>query len=229
MNLIEKQLHEGFIYSKLPQFKEKENLAFDHIYIMENVSIKNYVSCSWGKQSIIVAHMVSIINPEIDIVFFNGPDSELISNFKEVSNKFINNFNIINYIELQDSERHLKTSAWNFLKENKYTGFYMGLAKIESKGRKHTLNKNEKGIFIYSNNIYRCCPLADWSIMDCAAYIAKYDLPLLNIYKKYGLEVRTSAGVTPGTHAEQGIDLLSSKNQTEIKRRWQERNKNGIY
>lgn len=229
MGIITKQLKEGLLLSRLPQFKQKEILALDHIRIMEQASKKNYVACSWGKQSIIVAHMVSLINPDIDIVFFNGPDSELISNFKEVSNQFINDFSIINYIELQDSERHLKTSAWDFTFKNKYTGFYMGLAKIESKGRHYTLNKNKRGIFQYKNNIYRCCPLADWSIMDCAAYIAKHNLPLLNIYKKYGLEYRTSAGVTPGSHAEQGIDLLSSDNQYEINKRWKERHKNGIF
>jgi len=227
-SLIDKQLKEGLLLSKLPQFKKKEIMALDHIRLMENVSEKNYVSCSWGKQSIIVSHMVAIINPEIDIVFFNGPDSELISDFKKVSNEFINNFIIVNYIELQDSERHLKTSAWKFTFENNYTGFYMGLAKIESKGRKWTLRKGYRNIFQYHNKIFRCCPLADWSIEDCAAYIAKYNLPLLNIYHKYGLYARTSAGVTPGTHAEQGIDLLSSDNKYEIRERWKERNRNGI-
>jgi 3'-phosphoadenosine 5'-phosphosulfate sulfotransferase (PAPS reductase)/FAD synthetase len=227
MRLIDNQLQEGLFFSKLPQFINKENKTLNNILLMQEKSIKNYVACSWGKQSIIVSHMVFKIDNSVPIVFFDGEDSELIADFKNISKQFCDRFKI-NYICIHNSERHLKTSAKQFTQNGEYTGFYMGLSKCESKGRRYALNKARNDIFLYKNGIYRCCPLADWSIQDCAAYIAKYDLPLLKMYKKYGLYSRTSAGVTPGTHAECGIDWLSSESQDEIRERWKERHKNGI-
>lgn len=227
MSLLDKQLKEGLLLSLLPQFKNKEKKALNDISEMQRISKKNYVSCSWGKQSIIVAHMVYRIDKDINIVFFNGPDSELIADFNNVRNQFLEKYKI-NYFEYPEAERHLKTSAWKLVEEYNYTGFYMGLSACESKGRTWTLKKGKRNIYLYKNNIYRCCPLAYWTVNDCAAYIAKYKLPLLSTYKKYGIEARTSAGVTPGTHAEQGIDILSSENQYEINKRWKERHKNGI-
>lgn len=94
-----------------------------------------------------------------------------------------------------------------------YDGWFWGLAKDESKGRRITLSARWPGqphpaVFRYSDGRYRCCPLMNWSIADLAAYIAGHELPLLDAYRQRGLEARTTARVTRKA-AEHGFMSMS--------------------
>lgn len=94
-----------------------------------------------------------------------------------------------------------------------YDGWFWGLAKDESKARRHTLSMRWAGqphptIFRYTDGRYRCCPLMHWSKMDLAAYIDRYELPMLDVYWGEGLAARTTARVTRKA-AENGFMSLS--------------------
>jgi len=94
----------------------------------------------------------------------------------------------------------------------------MGLCKDESKARKHTLSKaDQNNIFRYQDGTIRCCPLRHWTNQDVAAYVAKYDVPMLSTYHKFGFDVRTAARIKFGTSfTELGFDLLSGCQQEKL-------------
>lgn len=223
MNPYKQQIMEGLIMSRLPQFKQKEKKALQDIRHMLSICPMSYVACSWGKQSIVLTHMAYHINQRVKIVFFREPESELIADFGNVRDEFMSLWGI-NYMEILVEDGNLKKQG-DILLQKDLDGVFLGLAACESKGRRYTLKKGDyHNILKYNDGTYRCCPLAKWTEMDCAAYIAKHKLPVLETYKKFGFFVRTSAGVTPGSHAEQGIDLMTSSAQAEIRQTWKEKN-----
>lgn len=93
-----------------------------------------------------------------------------------------------------------------------FDGWFWGLAKEESKARRLTLSTKWEGqphpaVYRYSDGKYRCCPLANWQALDLAAYIAEYELPMLDAYHHSGLSARTTARIT-GRSAEEGAMAL---------------------
>lgn len=98
------------------------------------------------------------------------------------------------------------------VEREKYTGWFWGLAKEESKARRITLSTTWQGqphlsIFRYSDGKYRCCPLRNWQNLDIAAYSLAHDIPFLDTYHQSGLGARTTARIT-GRSAEEGAMAL---------------------
>ena len=215
--VLDKQLAEGRLLAMLPQHKLKVDKARDDIrsFIRRTVG-QCYNSLSWGKQSIVLAHMIFSVDQSIKNVFWGGEYMELISDFAATRDKFLSKWPL-DYIGYDAGDTELKENGVKFLIDHDMFGVFMGLAKCESKARKRTLEAaNFRNVFSYANRKMRCCPLADWSDMDIAAYISVHNIPLLSTYRKYGITARTSAGVTPGSHAEKGMDILSSESQARI-------------
>lgn len=224
MSVLKQQLKQGKLLMILPQFKRKERKALEDLAAMLTKHPNTYLSLSWGKQSIILAHMIWQLKSDIPVVFFDEPDTDIIADFVDVKNQFIKYWEI-NYQQINDGQKSPRRSGKAFAENNGFNGVIMGLAAHESKERNYTVNKADKNnIFSYSNGKYRCCPLANWTIKDYAAYIAKYGLPLLSTYHKYGLDARTSAGITPGRPSYSGREFLDSTAQFELDKRWKDRN-----
>ena len=215
MNLLDRQLREGRMLAKLPQYKRTLNKAITSIERMFQKSPQSYVTLSWGKQSIIVAHMVFQCAPKTPCVHWSNKNAELFADFTATRDLFIKRFPL-NYIEFPEGDTDLQGNGQRYLQENELTGVFMGLAAEESKGRKYTLKGGQETIRQYKNGTWRCCPLAAWNTLDLAAYIVTHDLPLLSPYRRYGLEMRTSTGATPGSHSERGLDFLSSTQRREL-------------
>ncbi|MCK9327750.1 MAG: hypothetical protein M0P69_19805 [Bacteroidales bacterium] len=214
-NLFKKQITEGRIFSRTAVFKAKVRKALTDLAHAFRAG-PSYLALSWGKQSIILAHMIWTMDTEVKCVFRKNPLSDLINNFNEVKDSFLSRWKI-NYEELE-GDTDLKGNGLKYMQENGLTVVIMGLAADESNGRRITLAAADKfNLYRYSNGFMRSCPLRHWKIMDIAAYTAAYDLPALDTYKKFGLQQRTSAGITPGTHAEAGIDLLSDEKQKKVR------------
>lgn len=81
-------------------------------------------------------------------------------------------------------------------------GVFMGLRAEESNRRRNALRLREENtiysIYRYRHesinhpaNIYRICPLDQWSVRDVAAIIAQHDIPLLDSYEFSGIDART--------------------------------------
>lgn len=100
---------------------------------------------------------------------------------------------------------------------DEWNGWYWGLVKEESRGRKITLSTKWEGqphptIFRYTDSKYRCCPLMNWTIDDIAAYVSTYNLKLLSEYERHGLQARTTARTTRMMAEEGGLALLKHRN-----------------
>lgn len=224
MSVLQNQLKAGALIANMPQFVKKTQKAKADIIAMIRTADRSYLSCSWGKQSIILAHMVYELGLNIPVVFFDKPDTDIICNFKQVRDEFLQKWPV-NYVEIMDGQGSPRRSAKDYVEQNNMNGVIMGLAKHESKARFYTLIKADRNnIFEYATGMFRCCPLARWGLNDYAAYIAKNDIMLLDTYVKYGLESRTSAGITPNRPSYAGREFLKSSSQTELDKRWKERN-----
>ena len=221
MKILERQLYEGLIYSRLPTFKAKIETARRNIETMLSQADRSYVALSWGKHSIVMAHMVFSIDPSVLFVHWSGPDANLIADFDQVRDTFLASFPL-NYLELSEGEfGRLSLAVKEFVKTHDMNGVFLGLCAYESKGRKITIRSSDtENIFVYKTGMSRCCPIGKWVQDDVAAYISLHGLPLLSTYHRYGLDARTSVGVTPGYHSERGIDMISSTKQEAIHRRW---------
>lgn len=216
MNTLEKQFQEGRMLAKLPQYKAKHAKALRDIRQMFQKSPQSYVTLSWGKQSIIVAHMVFSIAPKTPCVHWSNPNAELFADFAATRDKFLAKWPL-NYTEFPEGDTDLKGNGQRYMREHDLTGVFMGLAADESKGRKYSLKGGFETIRQYKNGTWRCCPLAGWRIPDLAAYITSYDLPLLAPYRRYGLETRTSTGATQGSHSERGLNFLKSTQMEDLR------------
>jgi len=213
VNLFERQMAEGAAYAKLALRQRRLRFALDGIEAMRKLAPHAYASISFGKQSICLAHMLYQVEPEMPMYFLASWESWMIHNFQEVIEAFLSRWPIQLNIMQTDNVSDDPARTWqesrdlgqrdlqNMTNRADWDGWYWGLVKEESKGRRHTLSVRWDGqphltIFRYKDGKYRCCPLMNWGLLDVAAYIQEYNLPLLNLYKEQGLQMRTTARVT---------------------------------
>ena len=212
MTIYETQLLAGKIYCLNRKRKYKLDFAVEGIKKMLNVASNSYVSLSWGKQSICVADMIYKIKKDIPMFFLASEETWKMYNFDKVIDDFINKHPGLNY-ECIQTHRFNNAKSWkegrdngdkdlqNMCDRREWDGWFWGLAKDESRSRKITLsvqknNKIHPTVFRYTDGKYRCCPIMNWDINDIAAYIYENSIEVLNIYKKFGLEMRTTARIT---------------------------------
>lgn len=222
MSILDVQLKQGLVYSGLPQFKNKVEYAKRDIVAMLDKFPRSYVSVSWGKQSIILAHLVWCIDKTIPAVHWGGEDSDLIGDFENVKQQFLSRYPM-EYVEMI-RETKLREAILEFEKVNSYQGAFIGLCAYESKGRTYTIkNSNWNNIFIRKDGTARSCPLGLWTQDDIAAYLAINQLPLLSPYHRFGLDIRTSTGSRKGSYTERAVDFMNSINAAEMRRRWEQK------
>lgn len=117
----------------------------------------------------------------------------------------------------EDARKAGNADLQEMVAREEWDGFFMGLAKEESKGRRITLSMTWNGqphpsVFRYWDGKYRCCPLMNWNEKDIAAYVATNELPLLDEYETFGLEARTTARATGMMAGSGGLAHLKYKN-----------------
>jgi 3'-phosphoadenosine 5'-phosphosulfate sulfotransferase (PAPS reductase)/FAD synthetase len=211
MKIFERQMAEARLYARLRQRRYRLDFALSGIEEMLRLAPRAYVSVSFGKQSVCLAHMIYQIAPQIPMYFLASEESWWIHNFQEVIETFlaqwpieltiVQTLNITNSESWQESRDKGQWDLQTMTKREYWDGWYWGLSKGESADRERTLSSRWKGqphptIFKYVDSKYRCCPIMEWELLDLAAYISEHNLPLLNLYKEQGLQVRTTARVT---------------------------------
>ena len=221
MSLLDKQLKDGLLWAKLPQFKRLVSLSRQCVEMMLRDYQDSYVSNSWGKQSIVMAHLVWSVNPKVPNVHFTGEDAEIISNFSEVRDEFLSRMHIP-YIE-RKRETHLREAIEAYNSDVNPQGYFVGLCAYESKGRTRSIENSRNQILMLKNGVARCTPIGWWTQEDLAAYIATYELPMLNTYHRYGLEARTSTGARHDSFTERAVDYLPSSKADILRKRMEER------
>jgi 3'-phosphoadenosine 5'-phosphosulfate sulfotransferase (PAPS reductase)/FAD synthetase len=189
-------------YSKtdiyIKQLKKTKDIIKE--FIVKFGLFKLYVSCSGGKDSIVLAHICNNLFPGIKV--FSEKDIFDFPEEKEYLKSF--NFNLyiakpyMNFTDLSKfdflDEIHSRSSDFSknyfysiissFKKEYKYKGVFLGLRTQESKGRLWNFKKNG---FIYYNkrdDDYVCQPLALWKTENIFAYLISNKIAILNCYKQ---------------------------------------------
>lgn len=221
----EQEMAAGRLYVKLRQCQFRREFALEGIEAMRIIAPKSYASISFGKQSICLAHMLYQVRPDLPMYFLASWESWIIHNYDEVITGFLARWPIDLHIVQTDNVSDDPTRTWkecrdlgqhdlqNMCDRADWDGWYWGLTKEESVGRRRTLSVRWKGqphptIFRYTDGKYRCCPLMEWDSMDIAAYIVEHDLPVLDLYKSQGLAMRTTARVTRNMAEMGGVAYL---------------------
>lgn len=200
----------GKIYAKTERCQNKRQFAIDGINALLSAVDRVYVSISFGKQSLCVAHMVYLIDPRTPMFFLASDETWHMYNYREVIDKYTSKWPI--NLQIVQTHRYFGADSWKagrdagdkdlqqMCNRDDWDGWLWGLAKEESKARRITCSANNSGIhptiFRYSDGKLRGTPIQNWGIDDLAAYIGEYEIPLLNIYEEFGLEMRTTARIT---------------------------------
>lgn len=226
MTVFERQMQEGALYMRLRQRRSRLDFALAGIAAMQELAPSAYASVSFGKQSVCLAHMLYQIEPEIPMFFLASWESFIIHNFDEVIKSFRErwpiNLTIVKADNVSDNELSWKETRdlgrgdlQKMCARADWDGWYWGLVKEESFGRRVTLSYRWEGqphptIFKYTDGKYRCCPLRNWDNRDVAAYLHEHDLPVLDLYKRVGLQARTTARVTHDMAEMGGVAFLKN-------------------
>jgi len=218
------------LYAKLPVFGRRVNDA-RHIVSEALQVIKNpYLSCSFGKDSVALLHLVLQQDPGIPVVFINSgycfPDTY------EVRDAFIRDHGI-NLVEIQQPHDYMeivdqfglpddraqaqqdkvvrllkKDLANQWAKENGHDGHFWGMRKEESSGRRVLLNNRGTLFYAQAAGLWRCSPLANWRWEDIWAYIHTFDVPYSKIYERAGFcdpkQIRNTSWITTDGAAQNG-------------------------
>ena len=200
--------------------KVEEALAFIKEYIekYENIAILS----SWGKDSLVVLHLVLQVKPDIPVVFIDTEfkpkatyelcekiTNEWHLNLKTYKSKHINDKefmqNVIIGPKLWETNPDLCCQILKVeptqqaVQELKLDAWFSGLRATESEKRKLFQKVHRQGDFI------RLHPLYDWTEADVWRYMACYNLPVHPLYaegyRSIGCEPCSSAG---GEHERDG-------------------------
>lgn len=215
MNKLESELKQGAIWAKMPPYKRLERDTLRSVEKMLSECPDSYVSNSWGKQSVVMAHLVWRVNSAVPNVHFTGDDAGLIADFSNVKRTFLARFSVT-YIERVRALK-LRDAIRQYNEETNPQGVFVGLCAYESKGRTKTIESSRDSILVMKHDPIRCTPLGWWKQEDLAAYIAKYDIPLLDTYHRFGLEARTSTGAKFGSFTERALDYLPSSRAAKLR------------
>ena len=179
-------------WAKRPQFQAKVDQA--KASIQEALAIAPaYVACSWGKDSVVLAHLCQQVQQDILIFHYASIESSqgIVDNYPGVIRQYRNRFTP-NYQELIAEREWANTpdtvqDRINACLGSAYRLAFVGLRAEESKPRRIALKKYGV-IHQYQSGrhqgYYRACPLAWWGWKDIYAYCVQNDLPLLNRYSQ---------------------------------------------
>lgn len=195
MSFIEVQLLQDRLHAKTPEFQNR--VAETHRFIDFVLSlVKNpYVACSFGKDSIVMLHLVLQHRPNIPVYSFSNKDFDFPDTHRlrwELQKKW--NLNLIlierdvsKAVEIEDEGGAYNRLYFSVLKEQvqkyQWDCAFVGKRKQEAPRRKREIDKNGN-FFTDAINRSIAYPLADWTVKDIWAYHALNDLPHHEIYTK---------------------------------------------
>ena len=172
-------------WARMAQHRRKVEQATDTIRKALEIC-PAYVACSWGKDSVVLAHLVWSIAPNT-LLFHDGSDDEdEQDNYSDVRESFLGRFPL----PYQGIVRGYNAGDGGGLYEQMPSNpmVFLGLRAEESKPRRISLAKYGL-IHQYQSddpkrpvNNWRCCPLAWWSWKDVWGYIVARNLPYLSAY-----------------------------------------------
>jgi 3'-phosphoadenosine 5'-phosphosulfate sulfotransferase (PAPS reductase)/FAD synthetase len=184
--------------------EDKINKSCNIIRNMLKLCSNPYLSLSFGKDSLVMMDLVTKIHPDIDCLFLKSEETFLIDNYEEVIKYYLSKGINIKIVSMRHLDYNFEDGENNEFRQDAFfdnrDGCFIGLRIGESKGRRMTLtskagNNVSKGIMQYKvgrrKNMFRCCPMAQWTSYEVYLYCKHYGLKMLNSYSSH--KDRTSA------------------------------------
>lgn len=228
MNILDKELKYGLVYAKTNSFKRNLSITTNSILRFFEITENPYLALSWGKQSIVLAHLIYTLRPETPMIFLRSWESYLIHDYENVIKSFKSKQDINYHEHFKDN---VSWNNWTWKETRDYgskdiqkmadecmpnwDGVIMGLSKDESVARRITCSSSNTDwatIFKYKDGKHRCTPIQIWSNNDLAAYIAVNKIQLLSTYSNTGMKGRTTARITRNNAEMNGLVELKKEN-----------------
>lgn len=219
------------VWSKMQNYKSKLIITKQNISKMLKKCDNPYIAFSCGKDSSVLADMVLSIDNTIPLRFISSGETRILHNVDDIIAYFKNKYSakveeiIFDRVWSEewkhatfDEQRKAGRRDIQNINNDLYTGVFMGLRKQESRGRSISLivhNSYDLPRYMYKysdKNYYRMCPLADWKTEDIGAYIINNNIPVLDWYKKFGYEARTTARLTGDSVRQNSIAYIKMNN-----------------
>lgn len=208
-------------WARSPLFQQKVSNALQHIAQALEAG-KAYVACSWGKDSVVLAHLVQQVDSSVLLFHDGSVDEDEQDNYAQVRSTFLERFPM----PYKGIVRGYNDGSGGGLYEQlpDLPVVFLGLRAEENRERKLSLRRY--GIMhqykshspLHPRGTWRCCPLACWKWIDVWAYIISADLPYLSAYdwqpKKIG---RTS--VLHGKRINPKHSALGSGQSEQLRKR----------
>jgi len=167
---------------------------------------KHYISCSWGKDSILVVHLIISRYPDTTIIFMNS--GYALSDIYKFRDYYLKEYRVKNYIELKCPHDYVELNlkyglpsidrsisdhekVKNIIKKdvidewaikNNYDCCFWGIRADETAGRKKLLRKY--GLLYRTSEIAKCSPIGWWGNNDVWNIIDCLNIPYSKIYDK---------------------------------------------
>jgi phosphoadenosine phosphosulfate reductase len=186
-----------------------------HSVIDSAKHLKMYCSCSWGKDSTVLLHLLLQHGWRGTVVWKAFPHE--IPGQKEFRERILKEWDIKDYREVgggtlrehiefykqhgltgitegRDHDKNVsiikKNPLTQFAHENGYDGFFWGIRADEAIKRRKLLKARGTLFKAKIDNLYRCSPLAWWTGRDVWLYIEKTGIPYNPLYNNTLFEPR---------------------------------------
>lgn len=172
---------------------------------------KPYISMSFGKDSLVMAHLIWTHHPEIPMLYVNCGEYDEWPDTARVRREFLALFPGCDFTELsgpsvwsfyqrvgfyvQDEEttpqarqaqREYSDSLGKVLggeaRRRGFDGAFIGLRRDESYNRERLFRMRGNLYYAETRGEWACCPLERWTGRDVWAYIVAHDLPYNELY-----------------------------------------------
>lgn len=165
-----------------------------------------YVSCSWGKDSSLVMHLVNVTEPSTPVVFMDS--GYAMSDTYKFRDWYLENIGIENYHEVPCPEDYIELNLKyglpsidrtqsdhekvkqiikkdvldEYAKKQGWDCCIWGIRAEETRGRAILLR--QKGLLYESNGIGKCSPIGWWKSKDVWLAIDALNIPYNPLYDK---------------------------------------------
>lgn len=146
-----------------------------------------FVACSWGKDSVVMLHLIQRQAPNVPVVHVGDRHEDWLSNYSGVRDAYRARWPIADYHHLETEIGGASvTAAVNGTDlPERYSTRFLGLRLEENGGRLYALRRYgaiHQYVTGEQAGQWRVCPLIDWTWMDVWAYTAVHELPHLAAY-----------------------------------------------
>lgn len=203
------ELYAYKLHAQLREFKHRAERSKRIIHSALTASSRPYVACSWGKDSVCLLHLVCQKMPTVDVIWVQTDDYDEWPGTDKVAEQFAEMYPInihtvqampvtecyrqvggfYVFPETEEQRKADRQYADSFIqaitgkaKELNCDVAFIGLRRQESKGRDWLLRSRGDTFYAKTYGIMECMPIGDWTGRDVWAYIAKHNLPYLELY-----------------------------------------------